>query len=108
MQLPTELFQLEQLRTLAGLAAAIYLVVTVIREFSPSVPAKTVAFGVGAVLSVVVSLLSEQLTANTLLLAVLNGFLAALVATGGSVIVETFMVGPRSQGGITRWWHSWR
>lgn len=110
MSLPAEFFTLSQLQTLGGLAAAIYVVVTIVRDLYPPAPAKTVAVVVGAALSLAVTLLAGNTTLDALLMAVLNGFLAALVATGTSVLAETVAEGPRFRVSSREqpWWSAWR
>lgn len=110
MTLPSEFFTIGQLQTLGGLATAIYVVVTVVRDLYPPAPAKTVAVVVGVALSVAVTLLAGNTAPDAMLMAALNGFLAALAATGTSVIAETVAEGPRfyASSATRPWWSAWR
>lgn len=90
MNLPTENITFADLGTLAGLALATWILVTAIRQVIPTLPAKITALLLAVLLSLAVALLSGQAAQpQAMLLAVINGALAALLATGGSLVAET-------------------
>lgn len=112
-QLPADFFSGESLGTLAGLSTAVYVIVSVLRGAGLVFPAKAVALGIGLLLSVSVVLIQPQPTQSDIILAIVNGCLAALVATGGSFAVQAGMVKYYS-GGVYRmagsaplWWERW-
>lgn len=112
-QLPAEFLSAESLGTLAGLSTAVYVIVSVLRGAGLVFPAKAVALGIGLVLAVATALLGDAPTQSDLVLAIVNGCLAALVATGGSIVVQFGMV-KYYAGGVYRmagsaplWWERW-
>ena len=120
---PDSFFTIGDLGTLAGLSAAVYVIVSVLRGaglIPPPAqgasewqsPTKVVALGIGLLLSVSVVLLSPQPTQSDIVMAIVNGCLAALAATGGSAAVQAGMVW--YTGGVYRmagskplWWERW-
>lgn len=116
MDLPSENLTFGELGTLAGLSVAVWILVTALRSVVPTLPAKVTALGLAVLLSVGITVISGQAgEPQAMLLAVVNGALAALVASGGSLVVE----GVRSLDGSARisglgsdgrrgWWRAWR
>ncbi len=112
MDVPSELLTIGDLGTLAGLSVAVYVIVSALRGAGIVFPVKAVALGIGLVLSVVVVLLSGSPTQADIVMAIVNGCLAALVATGGSSVIATMLA--RQGGGVYRmanaepvWWEAW-
>lgn len=112
-QLPAEFLTAESLTTLAGLATAVYVIISMLRGAGLVFPAKAAALGVGLLLSIAVTLLGDKPTQADLILAIVNGCLAALAATGGSYAVQAGVVRYYS-GGVYRmadskpmWWERW-
>ena len=110
---PDSFFTIGDLGTLAGLSAAVYVIVSVLRAAGIVFPVKAVALGIGLLLSVSVVLLSPQPTQSDIVMAIVNGCLAALAATGGSVVMQAGMV-KYYTGGVYRmagskplWWERW-
>lgn len=94
MNLPTEFLTTESLYTLAGLSLVVFLVVEVVRVYLVRIenilPVKTVAALLGIALSVILAMARAGIaTPDLIILAVANGAMAGLLATGGaSVIAE--------------------
>lgn len=87
--MPTENLTFPALTTLAGLSIAIYILVTALRTVWPAIPAKTIALALGLGLSILITILSGHAAdPQAILLAIINGALAALAASGGSLVAE--------------------
>lgn len=94
MNLPTELLTRSDLSTLAGLSLVVFLLVEVLRVYLARVegvlPVKTAAALIGAALSVILVVAGpEAVTPEAIILAVANGVMAGLLATGGAAVVNT-------------------
>lgn len=93
MNLPTEFLTTESLYTLAGLSLVVYLLVEVFRVYLTRVegviPVKTVACLIGMALAVILVIAgAEPVTPQAIILAVANGAMAGLLATGGAAVVN--------------------
>ncbi len=113
MSTPTELFDLGNLATLAGLSAALYVLLTALRPLLPTMHIKTAAVGIGVLLSLLVGYLTQPVSGEMFLLAIVNGVLAAVTATGGSKWVEELLItlAPErmfnAQDDGHDWWRAW-
>lgn len=113
MQIPTDFLSVESLTTLAGLSTAVYVIVSMLRASGLEFPTKAAALGIGLALALIVMLTQPQPTQLDVVMAIVNGCLAAMVATGGSYAVQAGVVRYYS-GGVYRaagskplWWERW-
>lgn len=112
-QIPADFLNADSLTTLAGLSTAVYVIVSMLRGAGLEFPTKAAALGIGLTLALIVMLTQPQPTQTDVVLAIVNGCLAALVATGGSYAVQAGVV-RYYKGGIYRmadskpmWWERW-
>lgn len=107
--MPTDNLTFASLATLAGLSAAIYVLVTALRGVWPAAPAKALALILGIAISVAVAVLGGHSDGQAILLAVINGALAALIAAGGSLVTEAIAIANvQITAPPTTWWRAWR
>lgn len=120
--LPEELLTWPELQTLGGLAIGVYVLVTAILALYPAAqagPKLAIAVAVGGGLGIVVAVLSPPVTAQGMVLAVLNGLAGGLLAAGGQPIaagvwrialgtptvdVQVAAMAPRRRDALTEAW----
>ena len=105
MNVPTEFLTVESLYTLAGLSLVVYLLVEVFRVYVARIegviPVKTVACLIGMALAVILVIARpEAATPQAFILAVANGAMAGLLATGGAAVVNTARSLGQRGGGV--------
>lgn len=89
----TDFATITNLSTLAGLSLVVYLMTTLLRSIFPTVPVKLCALIISISLSLAVAFVSDGTTDADIVLAIVNGFLAAGAATMESGIAQWAMVG---------------